>query len=224
MNGKHSKSAGKTTRIRLQKFMTPARLQTALLKYDNIPIFTPRDLRRLLHLTTKQVSRALYDAVEEGVMTRIKPGLYCLVARPPTAFIIANYLLEPSYVSLESALSYHQIIPESVYTITSATPKSTKKFVRQNREFSYHKMNRQLYFGYSKILIGGAPVLMAEKEKAVLDYLYFVVQGLRKTNQRSNFSKLNMERFMAYALIFRNVLKGRKSVAFNNLLHSLELI
>jgi len=41
---------------------------------------------------------------------------------------------------------------------------------------------------------------------------------------RLNFSKLDMARLKIYALIFRNVLQGRKRIAFNNLLESLELI
>ncbi len=212
------------TRIRPKKFMTSTRLQTMLLKYQAIPIFTQRDVRRLLSLTPRQTVRALHHAIDEEVLIRIKPGLYSLAVRPPSAFIVANYLLDPSYVSLESALSYHRIIPENVYTITSMTPKPSKKTTRLNREFSYHKINRQLYFGYSNVLIGGASVLMAEKEKAVLDYIYFVVQGLRKINQRSNFSKLDRERIKTYAFAFKNVLKGRKGVAFSNLLRSLKLV
>jgi len=224
MNGKSRLPEKKIARTRPKKFMTPARLQTMLLKYPAIPIFTQRDIRRFLSLTPRQVIRALHQAIDEGVLIRIKPGLYCLAVRPPSSFIAANYLLDPSYVSLESALSYHRIIPENVYTITSVTPKPSKKINRLNREFSYHKINRQLYFGYSNVLIGGTSVLMAEKEKAVLDYIYFVVQGLRKINQRSNFSKLDKERLKTYAFTFKNVLKGRKSVAFSNLLRSLKLI
>lgn len=224
LNGKQTKTIGKTTRIRIRKLITPARLQAILLKQESIPILTTRDTRRLLGVSPRQTQRALQDAMKEDVLMRIKPGLYALAVRPPATFVLANYLMEPSYISLESALSYHRIIPETVYTITSVTPRYPAKFTRLNRDFTYHKINRQLYFGYSKILIGGAPVLMAEKEKAVLDYLYFVVQGLRKINNRSNFSKLNTERLQTYALTFKNVLKGRKRVAFNNLLESLELI
>lgn len=224
LNGKQIKTSGKTNGIRIRKLITPAKLQAALLRQESIPILTTRDIRRILNVSPRRTQRALQDAMKEEVLMRVKPGLYALVVRPPAAFVAANYLMEPSYISFESALSYHRIIPETVYSITSVTPKYPARFTRLNREFTYHKINRKLYFGYSKILVGGAPVLMAEKEKAVLDYLYFVVQGLRKINHRSNFSKLDTERLKTYALTFRTVLKGRKRVAFNNLLETLELV
>jgi predicted transcriptional regulator of viral defense system len=204
--------------------MTPLKMQAMLLKYDAMPVLTLRDIKRLLNLTPKQTNRAVADAVEEGVLTRIKSGLYCLSVRPPSAFALANYLMDPSYISLESALSYYRVIPETVYAVTSVTPKYPKRFEALNRDFTYHKMNRRLYFGYRKVAVGGTLVLMAEKEKAVLDYLYFVVRGLRKLNSRADFSNLNKSQLSAHAEHFRNALQGRKRVAFDNLLDTLNLL
>ena len=45
-----------------------------------------------------------------------------------TFFLIANKIYNPSYVSFEMALSYYRLIPEGVYSITSATAKKTIKF------------------------------------------------------------------------------------------------
>ncbi len=224
INSKKVKNIGKTTKIRLRKLFSPAKLQATLLRYESIPVFGKNDLRRLLGLSVKQTERALSEALAEGVLVRIKPGLFGLSVRLPSAFALANYLVSPSYISLESALSYHRIIPETVYAVTSVTPKFPKRFNRLNRDFAYHRMNRNLFFGYNKISIGGVPILMADKEKAVLDYLYFVVRGLRKVNQRSDFSKLDKDKLASYLIHFRNALKGRKRVAYDNLLKTLNIV
>ncbi len=41
---------------------------------------------------------------------------------------LANKIVQPSYISLESALSYYQIIPERVYGVTSVTSKKTSQY------------------------------------------------------------------------------------------------
>lgn len=220
MNSKQRRPQGQTSKIKLKKAVTPAKVQKALLAH-NTPIFTKRDMQRLLHLSAKKIDRVISEAIADGILTRIKSGLYALEVRQPSTFVVANYLMEPSYISLETALSYYRMIPETVYAITSITPRYPKKFFRMNREFVYHKINKQLYFGYRKISIGGALVLIAEKEKAALDYLYFVTRGLRKLNQRSDFSKLNKQKLESYASIFKKNLKGRKQVAFTNLLEQI---
>ncbi|HSW71384.1 MAG TPA: hypothetical protein VLH77_05335 [Gammaproteobacteria bacterium] len=48
--------------------------------------------------------------------------------RKPHPFELAQYIYGPSYISLESALSFHKLIPETVYTVTSTTVKRSREF------------------------------------------------------------------------------------------------
>lgn len=68
------------------------------------------------------VNRALKD----GTLLRIKRGLYLLspeiTGRRTHPFAIAQALVPGSYVSFESALSYHGWIPEGVFVTASVTP------------------------------------------------------------------------------------------------------
>ena len=61
-------------------------------------------------------------------------------------FLIANKSYYPSYISLETAFSYYNIIPEIVYNITSITSKKTIEFNFQNSTFTYNKINSHLFF------------------------------------------------------------------------------
>jgi len=80
-----------------------------------------------------------------------------------------------SYISFDTALSYHSIIPESVYTIYSATPKSTREFVITDIRFMYHRIKKSVYVGYEPVQYQNTTILMASAEKALADYLYFVI-------------------------------------------------
>ena len=84
-------------------------------------------------------------------------------------FAIAGRIYRPSYVSLQTALSYYQVIPEAVYGITSVSTRRTYDFETALARFAYRTMGRKLFFGYSIIEHGAK---MARLEKAILDYLY----------------------------------------------------
>ncbi len=75
--------------------------------------------------------RQITEWVAKGYILVLKRGIYMLseefrVTRCSNYFL-ANQLYTPSYVSLESALSYYGLIPEAVYATTSVTTKKTAR-------------------------------------------------------------------------------------------------
>ena len=68
-----------------------------------------------------------------GNVVRIKKGLYCFGAvlrkRPLSLEYVANLIYGPSYVSLEYALAYHDMIPERVDIVTSVAIPRSRDFV-----------------------------------------------------------------------------------------------
>lgn len=75
---------------------------------------------------------AVNRALKNGILIQLRRGLY-LIGKPfknliPSNFQIAHSIYGPSYISFESALFYHQWIPEAVYTTTCATAKRTNEF------------------------------------------------------------------------------------------------
>ncbi|MBN1374257.1 hypothetical protein JW962_02905 [Candidatus Dojkabacteria bacterium] len=83
-------------------------------------------------------------------------------------FHIANRIYSPSYLSLETALSYYGLIPETVYSITSVTTRKTNEFENNLGKFMYRTVNSNLFWGYD--IVHGSQV--AEIEKCILDYFY----------------------------------------------------
>ncbi len=61
----------------------------------------------------------------------VRRGLYVAIAPDtprPESFLLANHVYGPSYVSMDSALSFYGMIPERVYEISSATTKTSRQF------------------------------------------------------------------------------------------------
>ena len=123
----------------------------------------------------------------------------------------ASHLYKPSYLSLEYALSYHEIIPEGVFSFTSVSGLKTQRFNTEIGVFTYRHIKPRLFFGYQIIKIGDSNLLMAHLEKAILDFLYLNPQyqtlndfeGLR-FNKIELQEKLNHFRFENYQKIFNN--------------------
>ena len=74
---------------------------------------------------------------------------------------------------METTFSYHGLIPEGVYTLTSVSPRKTQEYHTALGTFRYRHLLPRLYFGYEVLRPNGdRPVLMADLEKALLDYCY----------------------------------------------------
>lgn len=83
-------------------------------------------------------------ALSYGEILRIRPGAYCLSPdhqrTHPHPFVVAALLLSPSHVSLESALSYHGLIPEAVFQVASATAHRSRIFTTPLGRFEFHRV------------------------------------------------------------------------------------
>lgn len=128
---------------------------------------------------SQSTKNIVYRWCKEGKLIRIKRGVYILAPRYKThpshlLFQIANNLVSPSYISLDSALSYYGLIPEKIVEITSVCFKRTKKFINDLGNFSYRKLDKNAY--PQGIVIDGEgeeTFLIANKEKTLLDKIYF---------------------------------------------------
>lgn len=91
-------------------------------------------------------------------------------------FALATSICSPSYISFESALSYYGLIPERVYTITSASLNKRKNKTYSNYfgTFIYSDIPERVFpLGVKMIdLENGYSFLIASKEKALCDKLY----------------------------------------------------
>lgn len=142
------------------------------------PVFTSA-LLRVGDVDAVDLGSQLSRWVESGKLVRLRRGVYAIGApyrgREPHAFEIANVLVRPSYVSLESALAFHGLIPEAVFTTTSVTTARPEVFETPLGRFDYRHISPSLLWGYSEERLGSGTrtsALVATPEKALLDLIY----------------------------------------------------
>lgn len=141
--------------------------------------------------------RRLIEWQEKGYIRKVVKGRYIfsdLKIDENILFEIANRIYGPSYVSLESALSYYQLIPEAVYGITSVSTRRTYSFSTLLGEFFYKSIKPTKFFGYKILAFDSKAFKIATMEKAVLDFFYLHPH----INSESDFTSLrfNAEAFM----------------------------
>ena len=116
----------------------------------------------------------MHMLVKEGKLLRLKRGWFCVNPKYSKKRInpgvVANVLYEgPSYVSLETALSYYGLIPERVMGMTSVVTGRSKQFNTPIGWFRYRSIPEPLFPIGVRTVDG---YLMASPEKALCDYLY----------------------------------------------------
>jgi predicted transcriptional regulator of viral defense system len=135
-------------------------------------LFSLNDIRKI---DSSFDLRRLSEWQEKGFIKMIRRGHYAFSGREineSALFLIANKIYTPSYVSMEMALAYYNLIPEAVYGITSVSSRKTNHFKTDFGEFIYRHIKPQLIFGYKLISYRGQNFKIAEPEKAILDYFY----------------------------------------------------
>jgi len=168
-------------------------------KNKGIGLFTTGDFKQLTGMSQKSAWAALGRYHQKGLIESPKRGWYYFTDTPPDDYLLANKLFAPSYISFETALAYHSIIPEVVYSIISATTKKTRKFIHKGKAFKYLKIKTNCFTGYFK----KETHLIADQEKALVDYLYFVALGKKKLNDRLDLANLNIKKVKKYANLFQ---------------------
>ena len=112
--------------------------------------------------------------VKKGEIFPIIKGLYETEKSTP-GFLLAGSIYGPSYISFEYALSFYGLIPEAIYTVTSATfeKKKSKKYETMFGTFTYRDVPSEVFPLGLKIMKEDAYYYrIASPEKAVCDILY----------------------------------------------------
>lgn len=151
-------------------------LEDYLYRWDK-PTIRDQDLCTVfLHDDAKRYDAVKY-AVRKGVLVKVRRGLYFIkLPYKPTEYDpleVAQLIYGPSYVSLESALSYHGWIPEAVYTITSVSTRRKKTFETPLGIYGYAQTPAGTFYSeVTRHASTSSISLMAEPWKAIADALF----------------------------------------------------
>lgn len=164
--------------------------------------------------TNKTIQNQLQSWTNKGLLLRLKNGVYKIQFPEggpdlPDLYI-ANKIYEPSYVSLETALSFYSIIPEVAAQVISVTTRQTKLFRNKIGSFKYVSCKNDAYLGYKIINYENFKVYIAEQEKAVVDFIYFKLKYGESIDiaierfDKKRMKKLSWKKIFDYARKYNN--------------------
>ena len=97
-----------------------------------LPLFTTADIVHAVAGSDDMRYALVKRALADGDLIRIKRGLCTLPHRyrkvEVSAYTISSMIVSQSYISLESALSYHLWIPEAVRSLTAVTNNNSAQY------------------------------------------------------------------------------------------------
>ncbi|NJM39515.1 MAG: hypothetical protein HC853_01445 [Anaerolineae bacterium] len=110
-------------------------------------------------------------------------------------------MVRASYISGESALAFHGLIPDYVPVITSVTTQRPAQWTNEFGDFLFQHIKVELFFGYAPVdFEGKQQAFLATPEKALIDLIYLragadsidFLAGLRLQHlDRVDFSRLD---------------------------------
>lgn len=145
----------------------------------------------------------LKRACQKGDLIRVKNGLYLIGQKkrktPISLFEVSNLITEPSYISLESALSFYGLIPEAVYTTTSVTTKSSQEVKSPVGQFSYAYLKTDYFnFGFYRHKNGDDKFLIATPLKALIDYIVVMKKNYKTVEEIEEDIRFDFEEFKSF--------------------------
>jgi phage terminase large subunit-like protein len=165
-----------------------ALLTNKLRKFGSIPL-TGGTIAGLLADYDSPKDKVSY-MVEHGELVRLKRGLYCvstdITGKRFSSELIANHLYGPSYVSLETALAFYNLIPERMAATQSVVTKRAKLFQTPVGRFTYQTVPEEYYsVGIRQQQVeSGVTFMIASPEKALCD-LILLRSHLRITSEKA---------------------------------------
>ena len=147
--------------------------------------------------------------VAQGLLLRLRQGWYGIpdiLGRVNYDRVVAERIYRPSYISLHTALSIYDIIPEAVVQVTCVTSLKTARFGNAMAQYAYYNVKPQLMFGYEPVSTPDGRTYMLElPEKALLDLLYLfpfynTIEELKELRLDEDFmtDDLDRERLACY--------------------------
>lgn len=137
--------------------------------------------------------RVVGEFVKNGILTNFERNKYLIEGKNADTFEVANFLYQPSYISLETALNYWGVLSQFPFEVTSVTSKKTVNKTFGEKIYGYRHMDKK-YFG---MFIKKNKALIALPEKALFDQFYLVSKGIKTVNfDEYDFGNINKKEFL----------------------------
>lgn len=190
--------------------MMEKQLITALKRY---PVFTVKDIANVLDKSRDYAYLVAYRLKKAGTIYEIEKGKYTLEEDP---FVVASWIVWPSYISGWAALNYYKLTEQLPFTIHVVTTRKRKRKTVSyaGAKIEFIKIKKSVFSGFQRVIYQNKEIFIADKEKAIVDALatkkmsFSEAADLIKNNRR----KLNKGKLLSYAKKWRGLIKKLKEM------------
>lgn len=177
----------------------------SLVKDKNMVVFGVEEIFRLSDMNKRQVYNILFSLNRKGFLTRLKRDCYVLKNEiPGRKFEIATNIVNPSYVSFWSALSFYGFTEQQPNVIQLVSTKQVKDLDFCGHKVQVTTFTPPRFFGYKRM----DDFNIAEKEKCLIDSLSCLekVGGINEFSKcmKNAWDELDREKFVDFLLKFEN--------------------
>lgn len=138
--------------------------------------FDVQTLAVLLGVPRTKAYQLINSLKRRGFISKVEKGKYVLLGFEgekvlSNPFFIATRIAHPAYISYWSALHFYgftEQVPLMVYVVTT---RKKKPLHFNGVVYKYIVVQPYKFFGYRREILGDLPVLIADKEKAIIDSL-----------------------------------------------------
>lgn len=138
-------------------------------EHRDMKIFQINHLKLLTSMSEPSLRVALSRLTKNKTLKRICRGFYANPFNVPTLEEISAQIYQPSYISLESALSAYGILSQIPQVLTCVTTQLPRRFKTGFGAIEYRQIKGAYFYGFKQM----PHYRFAEREKAVADYMYF---------------------------------------------------
>ena len=141
------------------------------LKELDLEIFTINDIIKITKQDKNTVRHFLSRNVKNKNMYRLKKGHYS-IDRIENKFKIGN-VYNNTYIGLNSALEYYQTTNQRFNSLDLISIKNNKNTQINGTKIFFHKIKKELFFGFKKIMINNTTAFISNIEKTIIDCVLF---------------------------------------------------
>ena len=211
------------------KYINPREREVvARLAYEKVSIITKEQFDKYFNFPKRAKEKTLFRLKKKGILTAIKRGVYFyspLESGPAGSSI--NEFLVPSvffpkdnyYIGYSTMYNYYGFTDQIFQTMYVLNTSVQREKTIGNMRFKMIKICPRRMYGFEKIKIKDTEVIVSDKERTLIDMLYFSgpVGGLKGAfdilKEQAKDREINVSKLIKYAVGFPNV-SSRKRIGF----------
>lgn len=200
----------------------------ARLSYEKATVITLEKFNEFFNFDLALRNQVIFRLKKKGILSAVKKGVYIFspLESGPAGRNINEFEIPPIlcpkgnyYVGYSVMYNYYGFTDQIYQTMFILNTTIQREKMINNIRFKMIKVSEKRMFGIEKIRVGSRGVIVSDKERTLLDLIYFPkpIGGLQKAfeilREQINKKGIDVRKFIGYASIFPSV-STRKRIGF----------